>query len=97
MRQIGLSVSVALFIVLGFSAFGWCGDNCYLFDRGSDSWQACKEQAAEDDKLYDALAAQRQEMVDQSRQAQDNLAADDLTARMLEQMRQRRELDNQDK
>lgn len=34
-------------------------DVCYLFERGSSSWQDCKEQAMENQKRWDDLKADR--------------------------------------
>lgn len=40
----------------------YAGDNCYVFERGSDSWARCKEQAADSEKRMNAIQADTQAM-----------------------------------
>ncbi len=49
-------------------------DNCYIHERGSESWYNCKDEAAHDEKRADEL---RQDMRDLR-----NQEAADSTARM---------------
>lgn len=49
---------IALILIATFTASSYA-DVCYLLERGSDSWFACKEQAAQNEKEWNKLMAQQ--------------------------------------
>lgn len=75
--------TLLLISLLSTSAFAY--DNCYLFQRGSEDWMACKEQAADQQKAMDRLDADAQRYEADS-QATRAATAQNETNRLLQQI-----------
>src|SRR5258708_7636381 len=72
MKKIVL-VSISL---LSLSTFALASDNCYVLEKGSDSWLNCKEDAAESQRTRDQLDQNLRDLYAQDAQssANDSLA-----------------------
>lgn len=81
MNRRTLVVSLLLFLAPAAQA-----DNCYVHERGSDSWLACKEQAGQMEQLRQESNAQMREIQAENAQA----SANDVLTERLQAMVQRR-------
>jgi hypothetical protein len=74
-----------LILVAMLSTCAMATDNCYIFERGSDSWATCKENAADRQAMLDRWEQRSQAMmVDSEATRAANSQAE--TNRLLRQM-----------
>ncbi len=50
------------FLLFSLSCDVMGSDNCYIFERGSDSWLNCKDQARDNEKQVDQINANMREL-----------------------------------
>lgn len=60
-------IGIGLVLLLGSVCYA--GDNCYVHERGSESWVACKEQAGEQERVRSGLDARLRDISEDSARA----------------------------
>lgn len=56
-------------LLLLLSAPSFASDNCYIFERGSDSWLTCKEQAQQNAHWWDQHKSDDRQLEQENAQA----------------------------
>jgi hypothetical protein len=59
----------AIVVILVCCGWAFGGDNCYIHERGSESWMACKEQAGQNAAKQAELDSRLQGIMNETNQA----------------------------